>query len=175
MKRPTAVYTKAQQVENEDDTPDHVQKYSWPEGWRGGLLLGVIFTFLVLSVNLGTTMWVLGKFGLGDGIPTIYEAKCAYIKRTSLWIHLAINVFGTALLGASNYTTQILVAPTRRDIDKAHERFDWLNIGVPGFRNLWRGRIGRHRVWMWWFLMLSSVPLHLLWVLSVFTTRASAF
>ncbi|KAF1945579.1 hypothetical protein EJ02DRAFT_338180, partial [Clathrospora elynae] len=51
-------------------------------------------------------------------------------------LHLIINVFSTMVLAASNYTMQILHSPTREEIDSAHSRGQWLNIGLLSIRNL---------------------------------------
>ncbi len=72
------------------------------------------------------------------------------------------------LLGASNYTMQCLSAPTRSEVDKAHSQGIWLDIGVPGVRNL--RRISGVRITLWWLLAISSIPLHLLYNSAVFST-----
>lgn len=71
-------------------------------------------------------------------------------------------MLGTGILAASNYTMQVLSAPTRTEVNKAHKKRDWVEIGVPGLRNLWGGRIKRERVVVWTLLLVSSLPLHLL-------------
>ena len=65
---------------------------------------------------------------------------------------------------------QCLTSPTRDEIDKAHARHDWLDIGVPGLRNL--RRISWDRVGLWWLLALSGIPLHLLYNSAIFATLA---
>lgn len=56
---------------------------------------------------------------------------------------------------------QVLAAPTRQEVDRAHARNRWLDIGVPSVRNLWH--ISPYRAVVWWILGLSSIPLHLLY------------
>lgn len=73
------------------------------------------------------------------------------------------------LLGASNYTMQVLCAPTRAEVDQAHAKGDWLDIGVPSFRNI-MGRISKKRVVLWWLLALSSIPVHLMYNSVIFKT-----
>ncbi|KAK4499429.1 hypothetical protein PRZ48_009943 [Zasmidium cellare] len=72
------------------------------------------------------------------------------------------------LLGASNYTMQALVAPTRAETDRAHAEGGWLDIGVASIRNLFK--IKRHRTILWAVLGLSSMPIHLLYNSAVFET-----
>lgn len=55
---------------------------------------------------------------------------------------------------------QLLVSPTRREVNKAHNKGRWLDIGVPSIRNL--RSISPIRVVIWVVLGLSSLPLHFL-------------
>ncbi|MCJ1312051.1 hypothetical protein MMC25_005725 [Agyrium rufum] len=66
---------------------------------------------------------------------------------------------------------QILTAPTRAEIDEAHTRGRWLDIGVPSVRNL--RSISRKRVLLWFGLAFSSLPLHLLFNSAVFESLAA--
>ena len=86
----------------------------------------------------------------------------------NFWLHMVINILSTSLLGASNYSMQCLSAPTRRDIDKAHSKRTWLDIGIPSYRNL--AGISRLRLGLWCLLALSSIPLHLFYNSAVFST-----
>lgn len=92
-------------------------------------------------------------------------------KRLDLWLHLGINLLSTILLGASNYTMQCLSAPTRDEINKAHQQRIYLDIGVPSVRNL--GRISQRRRRLWWLLALSSIPLHFMYNSAVFSTLST--
>lgn len=73
---------------------------------------------------------------------------------------------GTILLGASNYTMQCLSSPTRAEVDAAHSKGKYLDIGLPSLRNL----RGWKRIVPYTFLVLSTLPLHFLWNSAVFTT-----
>jgi hypothetical protein len=92
----------------------------------------------------------------------LFDGDCDRVKRLNTGLHLGINILSTILLAGSNYTMQCLSAPTRSEIDSAHNRKPgvYLDIGVPGIRNL--GYISRRRVILWVALGLSSLPLHLL-------------
>ena len=48
---------------------------------------------------------------------TIQQKSCKQTKKLSLWLYFANNVFGTALLSASNYAMQCLLSSTRQAID----------------------------------------------------------
>jgi hypothetical protein len=90
----------------------------------------------------------------GDG------QTCDQVRLYNRWIHFGINALSTILLGASNYCAQLLVAPTRRDIDEAHRKSMWLDIGIQSLRNLLRATLRRKVLWI--LLMSSSGLLHLL-------------
>lgn len=105
------------------------------------------------------------KYGVEGGIGTLYDGDCHYVERATVWLHVAINVLSSLLLSASNYTMQALSSPTREEVDRAHQKRDWVDIGTPSVRNIW-GRISRRRTALWWILGLSSVPIHLLYVSS---------
>ena len=65
---------------------------------------------------------------------------------------------------------QCLCSPSREDIDRAHSVKNWLDIGVPSFRNL--RQIPKRRQLLWFGLALSSLPLHLFYNSAVFTALA---
>jgi hypothetical protein len=75
-----------------------------------------------------------------------------------------VNVLGTLLLGASNYCIQCLSAPTRKELDKAHEKGGFLDVGIPSFHNIKSNVIGTRKKLLWWILAFSSLPLHLWYV-----------
>ena len=135
-----------------------------------GVTLCAIVSVLVLITNLTLTIWASSKYGLREGVGTIHQGSCKKTRSLSLWLHIVINLLSTTLLGASNYTMQCLTSPTRDEIDKAHARHEWLDIGVPSLRNL--RRISWDRIGLWWLLALSSIPLHLLYNSAIFSTLA---
>jgi hypothetical protein len=62
-------------------------------------------------------------------------------------------------------------APTRREVDDAHAKKQWLDIGVQSIRNL--RKISWKRALMYWLLALSSLPLHLFYNSTVFSSIAA--
>ena len=140
-------------------------------GWRGGVVFCTSTAAMVLVINIGLIIGASAKNGLSDGLATIQDGSCQRTKYLSLWLHLAINALSTALLAASNYCMQILSSPTRKEIDQAHSRHIWLDIGVPSVRNL--RNIARSRVILWWLLAFSGIPLHLLYNSAIFSTLAT--
>ena len=138
------------------------------KSWKIGVMAAAAMTTIVMLVNSILTIWASAAFGLEDGIGTAYEGACDVISAWSFWLHILINALSSALLSASNYTMQCATAPTRRECDLAHARGDWLDIGVPSVRNLFR--ISWQRRIMWLLLAVSSTPIHLLYNSAVFKT-----
>lgn len=126
-----------------------------------GFQVGVVTVILVINVTCATMAARDSSWGGQSG--TIHQGSCSSIRNVDTSCHLAINIMSTILLGASNYCMQIIVSPTRREVDHAHQSGRWFDIGVPSWRNL--KRIPRHRRRVWLLLGLSSMPLHLLYVL----------
>lgn len=130
-------------------------------GWRFGVLTGLLTTTFVLLANI--TLLLLGAFrhgGYQNGVADLARGYSYSISAINAAYHVIINILSTLLLGASNYSMQVLSSPSRSNVDKAHEKGTWLDIGSFSFRNL--RCIGRRRFWLWLILAASSIPLHLL-------------
>ncbi|KAL4921825.1 hypothetical protein BDW62DRAFT_97229 [Aspergillus aurantiobrunneus] len=107
----------------------------------------------------------------GGGFATtqvIYEGTCTLTEQWNIALHLLINVLSTAILAASNFCMQALVAPNREMVDRCHSRRKWLDIGVPSLRNL--AVAGRYRVSLWVILLVTATPFHLLYNSVVFSS-----
>lgn len=128
------------------------------------LLLILGLSLLILALNLGITIWAAVKYGIKDNISDVIGAgsgaDCARVKDWNKWLHFGINVSSTLMLGASNYCAQLLLAPTRKQVDDAHKKKTWLDIGIQSFRNLRKAPVQQRVLWI--SLMLSSGLLHLL-------------
>ena len=129
-------------------------------GWRGTVTAGAVMAIVVLVVNIVILIWIGTSITIFDGVATVFEGSCAKTKRTSELAHLRTNILSTLLLGASNNAMQCLSSPTRKEIDKSHTTGHWLEIGVPGLKNL--RAISKRRLYLWLCLGVSSIPLHLL-------------
>ncbi len=140
-------------------------------GWRVGTSLCAAVATTIMTFNILVTAIASGKGRHDNGLALIQEGSCSKTKNIRVWLHLLINVLSTVLLAASNYCMQCLSSPTRDDIDKAHAKRGWLDIGVPSLRNL--QSIPPFRVVLWGLLASSSVPLHLLYNSAVISTQAS--
>ncbi|KAF4958766.1 hypothetical protein FGADI_2110 [Fusarium gaditjirri] len=139
--------------------------------WQVSLIGGACACIIVLIINLGITIWSSVSLkanengedyepGQRSSRRIMYEGSCSASRTLSVVIHLIINIFGSILLAASNHGMQCLSTPTRGDVQKAHAHKQWMDIGILTFRNL--RMVSRIRVALWLLLILSSVPLHLL-------------
>ncbi|CAH0055323.1 unnamed protein product [Clonostachys solani] len=132
-----------------------------PTGWRLGTMLAAALTFVIFLIN--TILAVVftssvRQSGYSGSIAPVRTGDCGAIKSLATGTHILINIVSTLLLGASNYCMQTVSAPTRQNVDKAHARGKWLDIGIPSVRNL--RYIEKRRLLIWLCLGLSSVPLH---------------
>ena len=141
-----------------------VWKPVWYTGWHTGVIACATSAMVVLLINVSLTIYAATnpeyKMARENGIGTLYEGSCHKTRMIGLWLHLGINVLSTLLLSGSNYTQQCLAAPTRSEIDAAHARRRWMDIGVPSVRNLLRIKAERKLLWV--AIGITSIPLHLL-------------
>ncbi|KAL1855006.1 hypothetical protein Plec18170_004418 [Paecilomyces lecythidis] len=96
--------------------------------------------------------------GLNDAW-TLYHGPCKTANRINLLLHLFLNVLATLVLASSNFFMQIINAPSRDELDKAHQNSRWMDIGVPALRNFLS--MPKTKFLCWLVLGCSSVPLHL--------------
>lgn len=120
------------------------------QGWRFGVAVAAFSASAVLVINLFLAITVAARFNddIGSGIATIYSGDCNVVDNMTTFMHVVINVLSSMLLSASSYTMQVVCAPTRAEVDRAHAKGDWLDIGVLSIRNI-RGRISRQRTIVW--------------------------
>jgi hypothetical protein len=138
-------------------------------GWRIGALVSRIGGSLVFILNLGLTIWVWRnpEYEINGTIGTLLQGSCSKVRKLNVWFHLLVNVLSTLLLCGSNYCMQVPNAPNRAEIDHAHAHQQWLHIGVPSLHNLLQ--IAPERSLLWFLLVISTLPLHLLFNSVVFT------
>ncbi|KEF63202.1 uncharacterized protein A1O9_01179 [Exophiala aquamarina CBS 119918] len=132
-----------------------------PSGWRVGATTAAGTALLSLLINVGVTIWCGKHADFKAGMAILFLGDCDRVATMNSWLHFGINGLSTVLLSGSNYCMQCLSAPTRGEVQKAHAKMKWLDIGVPSVRNL--QHIQSRKVALWWCLALSSVPLHLMY------------
>lgn len=143
------------------------------ERWRrlGTLNLSLICScgFILLVCLLSSIAKFSGTSRNGFLDPIIlYDGDCQHANVLDITLHLLINIFSTAVLASSNFFMQVVSSPTRKEIDYAHRSLHALEIGVSSFKNL--GALSWFKSFAWVGLLLSSVPLHLLFNSAIYST-----
>lgn len=157
-------------------------------GWkRTAIYLTLLAAFFTISLTvvLLVSLFYLDRepesaFDDGDtdrrqvdslGQSRLFRGRCDTASKANLWIHLAINIIGTCILGSSHFFMQSLMAPTREEVDKAHTAGQWVEIGVQSPQNC---RFVSWRKTIFWLLFgLSSIPFHLIFNGCVLESKAS--
>lgn len=135
--------------------------------WVTGVLLFAFAAAIVLFLNVVLTIIAasIAYSKAGDQeftSATLYRGKCSTSKNWVRGLLFLINVLSTIMLAASNYCMQCLSAPSRKIVDNAHTQQKWLDIGVPSMKNLCF--VGWRRCILWILLLISSLPIHLMFV-----------
>ncbi|ETS81315.1 hypothetical protein PFICI_06317 [Pestalotiopsis fici W106-1] len=138
--------------------------------WRQATAINTTITSIaaVIFVPLLLAAWT--KAGGIDKTLMFFSGGCdtGSASRLNVVLHLGINIFSTALLASSNFFMQILNAPSREEVVKAHGLGSWLDIGVLSSRNAFR--VSRFKTASWIIFFLSSLPIHLLFNSAIFQT-----
>lgn len=129
-------------------------------GWRLGVFTGICLSAAVLCGNIVLAFVGFRYAGYNEGIGILAQGRSDSMAWTSTVYHILINILSTLLLAASNYSMQVLCAPTREDIDRAHSEGTYLSIGVLSPRNI--SFMKGSRALQWYILLVTSVSLHLL-------------
>lgn len=138
------------------------------DGWRKGVYSGISATALVLLLNVSIIAYVRAHYASDSGSSQLTSGDCSRVNRVKTGTHLVINLLATGLLSASNYAMQVLISPTRGEVDRAHAKRKWLDIGLPSLRNI--PMISKWRLLLWFGLVMSSLPLHLVYNSVIFST-----
>lgn len=134
-------------------------------GWQASSKIALSCATLVLVANVAMTVAIVaGGHNMMEGVYMVYWGSCKSTETRDTWVHLALNLVATILLASSNYCMQLLSSPSRSEVDKAHAKRKWLDIGIPSVRNL--SSLRKKKVILWWILGISSIPLHLVYLLS---------
>lgn len=140
------------------------------DGWRKTAVINTIIVGFFLVANFSTLIWSVAKSGI-SGRNVFSQGDCNKISLLNTFLHLLLNVASSLIIASSNFFMQVLNSPTRAEVDQAHARKHWLEIGVPSLRNVLN--VSPYKSLAWLLFSLSSVPIHLLFNSSVFTVDYS--
>ncbi|KAK5062496.1 hypothetical protein LTR84_004569 [Exophiala bonariae] len=132
-------------------------------GWRLGALLSCVLLIFCLSIECALLI-AANAFQnemYQEGYQNVlWEGSCTITKRWTTFASLVINFIATLTISSSNYVMQCLSAPSERELAIAHDNGRSLQLGVSSPSNLrW---LSGQKVFLWWLLSLSSIPVHLL-------------
>lgn len=120
----------------------------------------IVLVSAVLLANICLTIYGSVRYPSSGAVGLIYEGSCDEVNTLSLWLHVLISVLSLLMLSASDYCMQLQVSPTRADVDKAHEKGDWIDVGLHTLRNV--RYVGAWRRASWAILALTSIPINVL-------------
>ncbi|KIV94260.1 hypothetical protein PV10_02043 [Exophiala mesophila] len=170
------VISKSKLLLSPKGVEDGVMNKIQPDGWKFGASLAALAAGITAIINFAVAVYVTKVSASGGALSSrvlieMFHGDCGRTSTINTWSHLAINVVSTGLLAGSNFCMQCLVAPSRNDIDRAHAKAKWLDIGMPSVRNL--RHVSMLRCCLWVLLSLSSLPLHLLFNSAFFSSIAT--
>jgi len=113
------------------------------QGWRASVVVIVATMFVLLIAAFMCLAVVISGEGRSDGRWAIFQGSCEAAARVDWGLHAIINIVAMIFFSGANYVFQALTSPTRDEVNAAHVRGRWLDIGIPSFRNL--KYIGRRR------------------------------
>lgn len=96
----------------------------------------------------------------GAAVGLLFDGGCSEVNNLNMWLHVLISVLSLLMLSASDYCMQLQVSPTRADVDKAHQKGDWVDMGLHTLRNV--RYVGVWRRTSWALLALTSIPINVL-------------
>jgi hypothetical protein len=141
------------------------------EAWRFIVTSGALAGIVILLINVITLAVMYGQHQTDRQSITFFTGSCDIAEKINTGAHLVLNVLSTILLAYSNFSMQCLGSPSRTEVDSAHEKHHWLNIGIPSIRNVLF--VSKTKAALWLFLAVSSFPLHMIWNSTVFQTKNS--
>ncbi|KAI8257729.1 hypothetical protein K4K58_003758 [Colletotrichum sp. SAR11_239] len=137
-------------------------------GWRINTLICAILVWLMTVL-----LWVLlltsfsKNHDLSD-MPPFYAADCQDTRRVMVVVRLLVGALSTLVIVSSYIFMQLLVSPTREDVDRAHAQRRWMDIGCMSVKNLRFISNGRRVLFV--LFGLIWIPFHLLAPASVAET-----
>lgn len=147
-------------------------KSKFLEAWGLIIASGALAGTVILVVNV-IALVVIYYTGYHSGTHDIafFTGSCRTASNVTVGAHVVVNALSTILLAYSNVSMQCLSSPTRNEVDLAHSKRQWLNIGTPSVRNIFS--VSKTKAALWLLLCVSSFPLHMIWNSAVFQTKSS--
>lgn len=139
--------------------------------WRIIVIVNTIFAGLSLIIYLAFLIWVHNNLHLIDGVANLFSGTCYQASRTEAYADFATCAFAVLLFAAGSHGVQLLLSPTRDEVENAHSRGRWVHIGIGGPRNMkW---VSKRRLLQAVLLAATSTLLPLLYNSMIFKTLAT--
>lgn len=104
--------------------------------WRIVVIVNTIFTGLLLVTYLAFLIWTYDNLQLMNGMAKLFSGTCSQTSRTKSYADFATCAFAVLPFVAGSHGVQLLLSPTRNEVENAHSRDRWVHIGVGGLRNM---------------------------------------
>ncbi|KAK3377537.1 hypothetical protein B0H63DRAFT_399057 [Podospora didyma] len=137
-------------------------------GWRKTAIINTIIVFIFAIFLMILLVWTSTKAGGIGRVFIFFQGDCALSRKRNFAVHFILNCLSTGIIASSNFFMQVLNSPSRIEADKAHERKEYVEIGVPSIRNAWH--VSPLKTALWTGFCLSSVPIHLFFNSAIFET-----
>lgn len=135
-------------------------------GWRRPVIANIILLAL-LSGSLSLLTFFSGNETESFTINYFfYTGACQTTRTLNLVIHLGLNVAATLVFSSSIFVMQVLNSPTRAEVDAAHAKGKYVEIGVPSLSNVFA--LSKFKAVAWIVLVVFSLPVHMLLNSAVF-------
>lgn len=139
------------------------------QGWRRTGTINVILASVCEVVLLVCFILSLSNRETSSLSSTqMFEGSCERASTLNTIIHLSINIVSTGILASSNFFMQIVTSPSRKEINHSHSFLRPLKIGLQAPTNI--PALSRTKQVCWFILILSSIPIHLLFNSAVYGT-----
>ncbi|KAH7149681.1 hypothetical protein B0J13DRAFT_312580 [Dactylonectria estremocensis] len=150
--------------------PSTVRKLT--TGWRGGVTLNALLALLVFVAAIVCLALAAANGKISGGGSSVVDGDVGKVRSANWGIHAVVNVFAIVLIAGANYVVQILTSPTRCEVDIAHEKFNWVDIGIPSLRNL--GLISSTRAALSATLLVLAVGSQIIYNALIFSSHSAA-
>jgi magnesium-transporting ATPase (P-type) len=104
--------------------------------WRMVVIINTAFVCLVLITYLSFLVWIYTNLLVTNGVAEVFSGSCLETSKVATYARLTTCAFAVLLLTVGTHAVQLLLSPTRAEVENVHARDRWLHIGVGGLRNM---------------------------------------
>lgn len=116
-----------------------------------------MITILAINLSMTVTFALLARSHKSKS--RFYQGDCDTVNGISIGLGFLINALSVALTATSNYCCQIVTAPSREEVDRAHSKRTWVAIGSQSMTNIWLAAPWRKMLWL--VLCATSIAIQL--------------